>query len=42
MENIIARDNVPEYRGDRDMLTKEIEDFEGIIKSEIEKERNLA
>jgi hypothetical protein len=33
METIIARDNLPEYRGDRDMLTKEIEEFEGMIKA---------
>ena len=27
MENIIASENVPEYKGDRDMLAREIDEF---------------
>lgn len=35
MENIIAKEHIPEYKGNREMLAKEIEDFENMLKSEI-------
>ena len=41
MEDIIKKENISEYKGDREILAKQIEDFQNMLKAELQKQRGL-